>query len=275
MTIYYLYYLFVAIVAIISSRVCLNPNRRQRVMCSLYFVGLFLILACRHPSMGIDLHYGDYYGYLGRYSYIGDLSWAEAFTQPVNNYERGYILFNKMLSCISTDPQMLIASCAFFSLLPVMYMIRRLSDAPHLSIYIYMGLPVFMLLFSGLRQVLALGVCCLALTFIYDRKPWHFILTVMLASTFHSTATVFLIAYPVYRIRISREMRVLTIAAFPVVYVFRYQLFVILSKLIKENAVPDDNGAFTLFLVFCLIYVFGIFYTDGEKEENGMLNIFF
>lgn len=275
MIVYYIVYLMVAIISTLTPRLCFDLARQRKIICTYVFLILFVVLACRHPSMGIDLNYGDAYGYLGQYLHIANMTWREAFTETVGNYERGYILFNKLASCISKEPQFLIASCAFFSLLPVFYMINRMSDAPNLSIYIYIGLPVFMMLFSGMRQDLALGLCCLALTFIVDKKPLQFITTVLVASSFHSTAMIYLIAYPIYHWHLSKEMRVLTLFLFPVLYVFRYQIFLLLSRLIREDAVPDNNGAITLFLVFCLIYIFGILYTDGKKEESGLLNLFF
>ena len=54
------------------------------------------MLALRHQSMGIDLRYTKYFGYLGRFDAIAETSWSDVFDVSIANYEKGYIIFNKL-----------------------------------------------------------------------------------------------------------------------------------------------------------------------------------
>lgn len=274
MAIYYVIYGAIGLYAAFLSTLGVRNNRRRKAVCAFAFLILALMFGLRHPYMGVDLGYGTGTGYLASFKRIAGFSWKEAFQKDWLNYEQGYILLNKFMAIVSSNEQYFLGCCAVISLLPVMYVISKESSMPVFSIYLYMGLPAFLMLYSGMRQAIAMGLCSLAMMFINQRRPKAFILTVALASTVHYSAFIFGMAYPLYHLRMNSQVRIATIFIIPVVYVFRSKLFSILSKLFKENAVPDNNGAFMLAAVFALVYVFCVIYTDHSKEENGLMNIY-
>lgn len=273
MAVYYLAYFLIT--ASFFAKVGRTPAQKQRNQSIFLFFVLFVIVGFRHPSMGVDLVYGGNYGYLGRFSYISELSWRGAWLQQVSNYERGYILFNKLLSLISTDQQCLLIACAAVSLALILYVVCRKSSSPAMSVIVFMGLTTFQMLFSGLRQSLALGICFVALLFIEDRKPIKFAVTVGLASLFHYSAWIFLVAYPLYHFPMKRSWRVVSFLIPPLCYLFRRPLFLAFSRLFKANAKIDDNNAVVLFLVFYLIYLFCHLFSGEQKDTAGRKNLFF
>lgn len=275
MTIYYCIYALLGITALWCSNFAIKEKNGRKAVCFIAFLALFLMFALRHQSMGVDLAYWSNYGYLGRFDEIAEISWSKIFNVTVSHYERGYIIFNKLISFLNNNRQFFLGSCAFCTLLPIIYVIYKKSVSPFQSIVIYMGLPVFLLSYSGLRQALAIGLCTLSLIFIQNKKPLKFVLLVLLAATFHKTSMIFLIAYPIYHLKLTQRLRWISVAIIPVVYILRYQLFAIFSKLFKENAVADDTGAVTLFMVFTLVYIFCIIYSDNSDEQNGLMNLFF
>ena len=84
-----------------------------------------------------------------------------------------------------------------------------------------MGLPVFLLNFSGLRQAIAMGITALSFNFIKEKKPVQFILLVILASLFHKSAIVFLAMYPIYNIKLDKFGKVMSIVVLGIVYFAR------------------------------------------------------
>ena len=113
------------------------------------------------------------------------------------NFERGFIIYNKLVGFLGTDRQMFLFVTAAVSIVPIMYYLSKNSKNMLLSIIIYLGLPVFLLCFSGLRHAIAIGITSLSMIYIKEKSLVKFILLVLLASTFHFTAIVFLIAYPI------------------------------------------------------------------------------
>lgn len=104
----------------------------------LYFTPIFLLLALRHPSMGIDLGYFRSYGYLHSFDYISKLSYINVLRiGSFSNYEFGYVLFNKFVSMIYPSRQLFLAICAFLSLYPFARLFKRYSNNSLLSFIIF------------------------------------------------------------------------------------------------------------------------------------------
>ncbi len=251
-----------------------GANRRKAIYCGLIYGFLILMVGLRHHTMGVDLA-----GYLKSYDRLHQMSWKEVLgLESYLNYEKGYIIFNKIIAFFTFgNKQIFLLSCTFLTVFPVAYIIYKKSDDVLLSTVIYLGLPVFLLCFSGLRQSIALGICFYALKFVEHKKFWHFLICVLFASFFHYTAMVFLAVYFFYHLQIPGKVRVIFLALFPIVFLFRKQLFTLLSLLFKKNAILTSTGAYTLMIIFIMIYVFLLifFYGDKDPKVNGYMNVFF
>lgn len=276
MLVYFTAYGIISVLTLILTVKNVNKKSINKTVAITSFIIFVLILGLRHPTMGIDLGYGRENGYISSFEKLSKKTWGEIFSlESFYNYEYGYILFNKLVGSIWANTQFFLFICAFVSLVPVFYVIYKNSDNTFMSIVVMLGFPSFLMLFSGLRQAISIGLCVLALKYIQDKKIIKFIITVVVAGLFHSSAYVFLIAYPLYNIKFSSNARWFSVMLLPIIYVLKDMLFAIFSKLFKDNASTEETGALTLFLVFCLVYVFCIILYDGSKKQNGLLNLFF
>ena len=207
-----IYYITIAIMFLYWTFVEIvyrNKKKKNMLLCGVFFILIFLILALRHPSMGIDLGYGTSYGYLSSFSYLSRLPIKELIMlNGYLNYEMGYILLNRLIGVVSNDQQFFLACCAFISLLPVSYVIWKKSDNICLSYFIYLGLPVFLLLFSGIRQSIAIGLCFYSIIYIQEKKLFKFVAIIIIATLFHSSAIIFLISYPLYYLKVSLKKKI-------------------------------------------------------------------
>ena len=254
MAIYYSLYILLILGAVLQKGL-FKSEKGTRNYCVFAFILIAGLLAFRHPSMGVDLKYGETSGYLGTYQAIAKSSWDKVLHLDFKNYERGYVIFCKLISYISRDEQCLLIVCALVSIFPLSYLICKYSENCLLSFVIYLGLPVFLTNYSAMRQVIAIAITAFSYIFIRNKKPVLFILTVLLASAFHSSAILFLVAYVLYYSGLMKRYRIASILILPLVFLFRNPLFGILSKLLKDNAVPDNNSAVTLFIVFTAVYI--------------------
>lgn len=271
---YYVAYGVLLIVGVVFFHIGYNvPNANKRY-CILFAVIWTVLLGFRHPAMGVDLRYGYANGYLGRFVLFAEMDWRELL-EFHTHYEEGYLIFTKLLGYISTNGQFLIFVCGAITIITYALWLHKNSTYPMLSVFILIGLPSFLIAYSGLRQAIAIAITIWAFEMIKRKKLVFFVLLVLLAVSFHSSAIVFLIAYPVYHIRLSTVPRFYSLFAPIVVYVFRVPLFEILSRILKRNAQIEDTGAITLFIIFCLIYVFAVaFGHEEDREETGLRNLF-
>lgn len=274
MIIYFVLYGAIGASTFLINRIIHNDKYKKLILCLFWLILLVFLFALRHPSMGVDLQYGFSTGYIGNFERIANIQFSDLINRGINHYEIGYVIYNKLLSYVSTNTQFFLGACAFSALVPIIYMIFKYSDSPLFSLIIYLGLPCFIMLFSGMRQIIAIGLCALSLNFIFKKRIFWFIIIVLLATLFHSSAIVFLIAYPIYFIKINKTGRLFSLVLIALVFIFRFQLFTILSKLLKDNAEIDNNGAINLFLVFIVIYVYCFFCGKIDEKTNGLLNLF-
>ncbi len=277
MTEYILLPLGLGAMYLLSPKFTQDDEKRNRFIYIFFFAYIFLLLALRHPSMGIDLHYGSYEGYLAGFREISKLSWDQVFSNtPFRNYERGFIIFCKLIGSIWVNEQFFLAACAAAALLPLAIGIFMISEDKLMSASIFLGLPIFCLLYSTLRQIIAVGICTLAIACIQKKKPILFILATLIAAFFHKTALVFLVAYPLYHLRLTKAVRVVTVILLPICFFLRENLMLLFTRLLGMTVQLDYNGSFMLFLLFSLIYIIGFWMSDDTKpQQNGFLNIFF
>ena len=257
--------------------ILVNKKQFNKVGAVVIFIALVLILGLRHPSMGVDNRFGYEYGYIGSFKIISSMSWSTVLSlESYMNYERGYIIYCKLVGSIWNNVQFFIFVSAFLSLLPIYVLIRKKSENSVMSSFVYLGLPAFLMVYSGIRQSLAIGLCCLAVDYIQRKKIVKFILLIIAASFLHSSVLIFLIAYPIYHFKIGPKGRWYSLLIIPVVYLFRYPLFAVFSKLFKDNVAAVETGSYTLWFVFCAIYIFCIvFCKKDDVEQNGYMNLFF
>ena len=261
--------------------VTLTKKSTERKAKNKYFVWIsfaliFFMFALRHQSMGVDLGYGKTWtGYLWAFDKINSYTWQEVFAlESFLNYEKGYVIFTKFVGSIFNNRQFFLAVCAFVSAFPVALGIRKKSPDATFSIFLYMALPVFLMLFSGLRQAIALGLCFYALILTEEKKPIRFVLTVFLACFFHFSAILFYVVYPLYWIKLNFNLRIISVAILPIVFLFRVPLFKIVGPFLGAYE-PDYNGAINLLILFCVLYSFCSSYFENNERINGYLNVFY
>lgn len=279
MTTYFVLYLLIGFMGFLSYIAQNRFSNMKKALGWICFILVFAVLALRHQSMGIDLGYYSRYhtGYLDSFDVLGSASWSQVLaTKSYLNYEYGYILLNKLVGSIWKERQFFLAVCALLSLYPIAKTAVEKSESPILSCIIYLALPVFEILYSGLRQGIAIGICFWATQYIQKKKPFRFLLLVLLACMFHKSTFVFLIAYPVYHLRLNRPLRLASILLIPLVFLFRVQLFSVLSLLFRRDAPLDHNGAVNLLILFAGIYgICSLFVSEEDTQQNGYLNLFF
>lgn len=255
-----------------------KSGNTKKAIAITFFVIFSFLFGCRHPSMGHDLGYGTSAGYLQSFKQISRLSWKQVLNlKSFLNYERGYIIYNKILGMLSDNVQILLFATALISFTLISRALYKLSDNRNIfmAIIIYTALPCFLIQFSGLRQTIAIAICAISIQFIESRKIVPFVLLVFLSSLFHTSALCFLPAYFVYVIPVNRKWRFGTFAILGLVFLLRVPLFQALVRLIGRSDSPDYNGAINLFLVFTLVYLFCSLLETENKRMNGQMNLFY
>lgn len=244
----------------------------ERKITVVFFILFFIILALRRKDIGIDL--SNYEVYFKRSAVLN----YKALTHL--DIEYGYLVLNKFISNINNNFQFYLGVVAFITVLPLGILYYKESENALVSIGIFINLSVFNMLFSGLRQSIAIGIGVFAFYCAKNKKKLKFLLCVFLAVLFHRSAVILLILYPVYNIKISKNKIFIITFLMGILFIFKEMIFSFLLKYIGEvyderYGSVTNTGAYSiliLFIIFC-VYSFLMIDIESESELNGLRNI--
>lgn len=156
----------------------------------------------------------------------------------------------------------------------VSYLINKYSKNVVLSFIIFMSLHYYTLSFTLLRQAFAMAFLILSFTFIIDRKFLYFFLTIFIASFFHQVSIIFLLAYPLSKIKFNDiylliiPIITLSVLVAPGIYMS------ILNYIITDNGRFNhiiDNTVSTNLVVFFINLFFlavGMLFHKNNKDDK-------
>lgn len=232
---------------------------------------LTLLLGLRHPSMGVDVG-----GYLQSFRQLSSMTWTEILRlKSFLNYEKGYILFNKLVGSIRDSEQFFLLCCAAASFLPIGTVIGRYSYNCRTSFLIYLGLTAFVITFSGLRQAIAIAIAFSGFPLVVERKLFRYGIVVAAACSFHSSAAVAILIYPMYWLRLDRAARFATIGMLPILFLLRSHIWNWIVRLTGRGTLAEHSGSVNLMLLFFGIYVYMAVFSPEKSRFDGLANIHF
>ena len=119
--------------------------------------------------------------------------------------ERGYIFINSLFKQLGFTFNEFLLIIGVISSTVTGIIFKKYSRYVLFVILIFLTKGYLYYFFTAQRQILAMMICWLALQFVIQRKVIPFILLVLLASQFHSSALFFIIVYPLYLIKLTKK----------------------------------------------------------------------
>lgn len=261
-------YLFVFLILLFLISRSLPSKYRTMVQCVGSFVALLFLLGFHSPNVGWDMQH-----YIPAFQGVEkELTMRPDF---VLGFEPGFVLYMSAIKILTSDEQVFLFISAIIILVPIILLIYKYSKMPMLSIIIYTSWYLYYFSFSGLRQSLAISICVIASLFLLKRKLIPFVLIVVVASQIHASALLYLIAYPLYWMRISNMK--LFIAS--LVFLFILIAFKDVISLVADFVFGEGNrysghiqsgefGGFTIALVYLAIAVMQIVINSKRPDHE-------
>lgn len=209
--------------------------------------------------------------YLHQFQRMPNYSWQSILSLSENV---GYRVLNKLVYQMTNgDYQFMITLIAVFITICFGITIYKYSPNPLASILYHFGLLFYIFHFSALKQSIAMGFVMLAITPLLERKPFRFILLVMAGALFHLPATVFLLAYPISKLRPGRSLLLVLMAALIATFIFRRPLMDLMASLYKNEGgaqTTAQGGTFlrTKTLIMIGIVVSAVVFRKPKAEDR-------
>ncbi len=237
-----------------------NGGRNRKAMW-LFWVMLLLLLMLRHESIGRDLPNYEYI-----FNTISRSNWQNAFERSA---ETGYSFLNKFVSLFTNDFRWLLIVTSVLSVCFIARSYIKHSNDASLTIALFITTSNFVLLFSGLRQSIAISIGFLAYEFVRKKKLIWFLIAAIIAMLFHTSAFMLLFMYPLYHAKITRNWLLAIIPLQGLVFVFNKQIFgymgLLLNQFTKYDTEISSTGAYVMLILFIIFAVFA--YLIPEESE--------
>lgn len=178
---------------------------RRRSFCWLASMQMFLILALRADTVGIDLStYHSAFDYISQLNFEELLSKLHFFQVAGLPYpyslESGWVVLNWVLSFLGLGFRGLLVFCAATNMVACGQFIYEYSKKPWLSYCIVSGLGIYSCMFGILRQALALSLVLFSICS-FDKGNWKKAAVLFaLAFTVHRTAMVALVLFALMKL---------------------------------------------------------------------------
>ena len=268
------WYLFFATVPVMVSLVVsfsykksvkVNDKAKKTflVLCGLFMFG---IIALRHKEVGST----DSQNYFNNWELLSGFSFQnlKAFI-PESKFESGYLVFVWIFSHIFPEGQFVFVLSAILFTIAVCRYIYINSEDPELSFVMFICLGLYSFMAQGLRQSMAMSMCLFALEFCKKRKPIPFILLVLLATTFHTSAIVFLVVYLLYGFTINIKTSVIASGVASVLFLFSSQVAAI-GNLISQREYEGEveSGGFVAVAIYFIILITAVVFSGKRRKEK-------
>lgn len=251
-------YLFVYLILLSLITRGLPSKYKTTVQCVGSFVALLFLLGLHSPNVGSDMQH-----------YIPAFQGAEKelTLRPdfVLGFEPGFVFYMSAIKFLTSDEQVFLFISAIIILIPIILLISHYSKMPMLSVIIYTSWYLYYFSFSGLRQSLAISICVIASLFLLKRKLIPFVLIVIIASQIHASALLFIVAYPLYWMRISNlKLLIASLIILFILIAFKDVISLVADFIFGEgnrysgHIQSGEFGGFTIALVYLLIAVLQI-----------------
>ncbi len=167
-----------------------NITRSRKRIIFLLSLPLFLLGILRGDTVGGDLE--NYIAYFDEFCKL-DSFWN---VWDVSSQEPGYQLYTYLISRLSSSHLAFFFFTFVLSLIGPVYMISKYSTMPLYSFFLYFSLGFYTNTFNNVRQSIAISICFLAFRFLFKRDFFKYLGMVLLATTFHYSALITLLMYP-------------------------------------------------------------------------------
>lgn len=250
-------------------------DEKQRIqnknsLLTFFFIMLTIILALRDESIGRDLKNYKYY-----FEKISLMTKEEIFEYDLDIL---YTSLNWIVSRFTDDFQVFLLVVALITIIPVAWIYSEDRDHSFLKIVLFMNMSTFIMMFSGLRQTIAISIGFIAYRCVKKQKLLLFIVFVIIAWGVHHSAFMMFFFYPLYHFSFKKKHLWFVVPIIICVFIFNKQIFMMVTNLIdsdKYTSAISSTGAYTMIILFIMFAIFSYVIPDEkmmDKETLGLRN---
>ena len=261
--------IYIFILKIIIGKI--DTEKKVNIFLLFSWIGITLVLGLRYPYLQKETDLQIYYNY---FNSVSNISWNKIFEfYNSSNFEIGYILLNKLLSCLIKWPQFIIIFEAAFCSFCTIYFIKKNSKDAFISILLYLSMGMMTFQLTAFRQAIAIGICLLSIELIKKHHFVRFLLMVLRATSIHKTAIVFIISY----FLINKDFKIshifISCIGIFIVSLFANNIITIGNNILNRNYntyIGNSYGGIVNIIIYLLTIITGLCLKNKNENKIGI-----
>ena len=264
-------YIVLMLFLLFLSICSIKTKKEKRLICIIGILCLGVLMAFKDISIGNDT---------SNYVYFFEkLQNSSAWYNSATRFEPGYQIFSKLISNIFDEYQYLFISTAVICMFCLYKGIFNYSDNPGFSLFLFVSLRFFYFFLSGLRQAIAVSIIIIAFHYLMKGKIIKYLIAVALATTFHLSALIFILALPISRMKFNLSTAAKMIGATCLFTIFFSPLISFILGLLPEyyshylssEEFSADNLANYIDILIKGAFIILAVFTGYTKRTDGMI----
>lgn len=252
---------------ILALALLLVPQRKaSRSLTWLFLLSTFLVMGLRHMYC-----YQDTFGYVQHYDDIRTLPWGQ-----IPDYFNRDVIFwyiSKVISLVAEGNYTIwLLIISFIYVFAFYNLMKKESMLPAVSALVMIVIGLYYFAFTGLRQTLALAAIVQSTYYLLNRETKKAFMMVLIASVFHSTSLVFLVSFPLTRIKLNKKILAIYLIAGLSIYSLGTRFSAILNSITITDrfayyADSDSTLSFTGFFIKLLLLISSCYFLGNARNE--------
>lgn len=248
-------------------------NELNNLALPAFFFFLLLLLCCKAETVGHDTS-----NYRNMFEKSENFLLADVFSEWEDCL---FVLLNYVIYNFSDNFQIYLTIISVLIVTPLMYFYCQDKRHALLKIVLFVNMSTFVMMFSGIRQMIAVSLGVLAFDCIKKKRNLLFLILTAVAFLIHTSGFMIIFLYPLYHIRLRKKHLIFVVPLMIVLLVFNNAIFTLLNSFLmqfssKFELETSNTGAFTSLILFALLAAFSYFISDEEqmeKEDFALRNI--
>ena len=216
----------------------------------------------------------DVLNYMSRYNTLPQSSFGSLFSAFFSGRLKDpfFYVVAKVFADVGVPAAVWVNLIGFFFAVSVGYFIYHTSDYPWFS-YLLVITFFFRFTLTGLRQTVALSVALFAVLMILKRKPVKYIILVLIATLFHSSALIFLPMYWVSSLRPGKKQYIMIAAGVIAVLLIPNSFRLLIQRFawnesLESYAEQTTSLSWSGFIISFLIVIFALIFRYREEDDG-------
>lgn len=250
-----------------------SDSARKNYIKTICFI-LILQSGLRNVAVGDDT-----FNYFLTFEENKAFSWEYIYSSFIEYYkygmgkDPGYLLFQKIIQIFTDNYHvyLFIVAVLFFSALgSFIYKNTKSVFDAMLAFIIYSVLFYSFFSVTGIRQTIATAATLYAYELIKNKKMIRFFIIILLASTIHKSALIFIPFYFIAQIKNTKYFYRIVLLLFPVFMIYKGSLATLVRSVAGYNEYEDYEGAgtYTFTAMFLLIAVVALLRSKTIMKNN-------